>query len=72
MEDSRQDLRSEYRGGDGVVGFGLPAALRLAQVGRIWPCISRDVIRVPRIVKARAAGAAVSACGAGGPDGRGR
>jgi hypothetical protein len=29
MEDSRQDLRTECRGGDGVVGFG-----------RIWPCIS--------------------------------
>ena len=28
-----------------VVGFGLPAALRLAQAGRIWPCISRDVMR---------------------------
>jgi len=29
MEDSRQDLRTEFRGSDGVVGFG-----------RIWPCIS--------------------------------
>jgi hypothetical protein len=34
MEDSRQDLRTECRGGGGVVGFG-----------RIWPCISRDVRR---------------------------
>jgi hypothetical protein len=40
MEDSRQDLRTECRGGVGVVGFG-----------RIWPCISRDVIRAPCIVK---------------------
>jgi hypothetical protein len=30
---------------DGVVGFG-----------RIWPCISRDVMRAPCIVKARAGG----------------
>ena len=40
MEDPRQDLRTEYRGSDGVVGFGL-----------IWPCISRDVMRTPCIVK---------------------
>ena len=29
MEDSRQNLRTECRGGGAVVGFG-----------RIWPCIS--------------------------------
>ena len=42
MEDSRQDLRTECRGGGAVVGFGLPAALRLAQIGRTWPCISEE------------------------------
>jgi hypothetical protein len=31
MEDSRQDLRTECRGGGAVVGFG-----------RIWPCISEE------------------------------
>jgi uncharacterized protein with von Willebrand factor type A (vWA) domain len=31
MEDSRQNLRTECRGGGAVVGFG-----------RIWPCISRE------------------------------
>ena len=39
---------------DGVVGFGLSAALRLAQVGRIWPCIRRDVRRARPRVKASA------------------
>jgi hypothetical protein len=55
---------------DGVVGFGLPAALRLAQVGWIWPCISRDVMRVPRIVKParaqRGQRPAATACGGEG------
>ena len=48
MEDSRQNLRTECRGGGAVVGFGLPAQ---QQAGRIWPCISRDVMRAPCIVK---------------------
>jgi hypothetical protein len=73
MEDSRQDLRTEdeKRSEDGGMrmeeegqraaggGFGLPTALRLAQAGRIWPCISRDVMRVPRIVKPARGQAAV-------------
>ena len=37
MEDPRQDLRTEFRGGGAVVGFGLPAQ---QQAGLIWPCIS--------------------------------
>jgi hypothetical protein len=48
MEYPRQDLRTEHRGSDGGVGFGLPAQ---QQAGRIWPCISRDVIRATCIVK---------------------
>ena len=40
MEDPRQDLRTEFRAATESSRCGLPATLRLAQAGRIWPCIS--------------------------------
>ena len=47
----RQTTEEGRQSSVGVVGFGLPAALRLAQVGRIRPCISRDVMRARAGVK---------------------